>query len=93
MTVKEKLRRVVTPANAGVQTLIWDELICCSNYETLNKVETPMPGAGIPKHENIASTELIRSSFRRKPESRDVRASWIPDRVRDDSEKQMPQKR
>jgi hypothetical protein len=39
-----------------------------------------------------AGLEIIRSSFRRKPESRIVRGSWIPDRVRDDYEKQKPEK-
>jgi hypothetical protein len=32
MTVKESLLKVVTPANAGVQRLIWDEAKSCSNY-------------------------------------------------------------
>jgi hypothetical protein len=33
MTVKESLLKVVTPANAGVQILIRDELKCYSNKE------------------------------------------------------------
>ena len=37
MTVKESLLKVVTPANAGVQTLIRDKVKCCSNFETVNK--------------------------------------------------------
>jgi hypothetical protein len=49
--------------------------------------QTPMPGTGTPKHENNWLAK--RSSFRRKPESRNVQAVWIPDRVRDDNEKQI----
>jgi hypothetical protein len=37
MTVKESLLKVVTPAKAGVQTLIRDEVKCCSNFETGDK--------------------------------------------------------
>jgi hypothetical protein len=40
MTVKESLLKVVTPANAGVQTLIRDEVKCCSNFETVKYVSS-----------------------------------------------------
>jgi hypothetical protein len=41
MTVKEILSKVVTPAKAGVQTLIWNEERCRSNYETVSKGRFP----------------------------------------------------
>jgi len=39
MTVKKSLLKVVTPAKAGVQALIWAEVKCCSNYETVNNLQ------------------------------------------------------
>jgi hypothetical protein len=36
MTVKGSLLKVVTPEKAGVQSLIRDEVKCCSNHETVN---------------------------------------------------------
>jgi hypothetical protein len=37
MTAKGSLLKVVTPAKAGVQALIRNEVKCCSNHETVNK--------------------------------------------------------
>jgi hypothetical protein len=48
MTAKGSQLKVVTPAKAGVQALIRNEVKCCSNYDTVNKSNREEGGVKVP---------------------------------------------
>jgi hypothetical protein len=74
MTVKESLPKVVTPANAGVQTLIWDEVRCCSNYDTVSK--RPFPQNKNPRNRFNGFGDTVFYPPKRQPY---IREGKIPD--------------